>query len=59
MTLSLSAARRDGGERGRGLRRRGRRENRKKIPVPKPVPKPVPVPGPVFFFNLFKMDDFY
>ena len=34
VTLSLSAARRDGGERGRGLRRRGRRGNRKKIPVP-------------------------
>ena len=55
MTLSLSAARRDGGERGRGLRRRGGRENRKKIPGP--IPGPVPGPGQSFY--LFKMDDFY
>ena len=48
VTLSLSAARRDGGERGRGLRRRGGRENRKKIPGPKPVP----IPGPGFFLSV-------
>ena len=59
MTLSLSAARRDGGERGRGLRRRGERENRKKFPVPIPGPKRGPVPGPRQSFYLFKMDDFY
>ena len=39
------------GEGGGGLRRRGRRENRKKIPGP------IPVPGQSFY--LFKMDDFY